>query len=440
MKKFNVVLAGGGSTYTPGIVKALMLKKDEFPIGDIKLYDIDSERQNKIAIVCREVLKEYNSDAKIIPTTDPKEAFSDVDFVFAQLRVGKYKMRELDEKIPLKYDVVGQETCGPGGIAYGLRTIYPMIEICDYVLEYSPKAWIINYSNPAAIVAEAIRKLRPNVNILNICDMPIGMMLRMGEILGCEDKNIEVDYFGLNHFGWFTKVYVDGEDRSEELKKHMLEYGLVTLEQSRDVQHSDIDWIKAHTNIKYMLKMFPDYIPSSYLQYYLIPKTVVKQANKDYTRANRVIDNREKNLFDSIKSFEETGKFEEGFKVGVHGTFIVDVAMAIAFDTRARYIVIVENNGAIPNLPSDAMVEIPAYLTSRGPEPIRLEPIPLFYKGLIEQQLASEKLAVEAAIENSYEKALQSFALNKTIPSAEVAKEILDDLIEANKEYWPELK
>ena len=168
MKKFNVVLAGGGSTYTPGIVKALMLKKDEFPIGDIKLYDIDSERQNKIAIVCREVLKEYNSDAKIIPTTDPKEAFSDVDFVFAQLRVGKYKMRELDEKIPLKYDVVGQETCGPGGIAYGLRTIYPMIEICDYVLEYSPKAWIINYSNPAAIVAEAIRKLRPNVNILNI--------------------------------------------------------------------------------------------------------------------------------------------------------------------------------------------------------------------------------------------------------------------------------
>lgn len=114
--------------------------------------------------------------------------------------------------------------------------------------------------------------------------------------------------------------------------------------------------------------------------------------------------------------------------------------MAIAFDTRARYIVIVENNGAIPNLPSDAMVEIPAYLTSRGPEPIRLEPIPLFYKGLIEQQLASEKLAVEAAIENSYEKALQSFALNKTIPSAEVAKEILDDLIEANKEYWPELK
>ncbi|NFN93384.1 6-phospho-alpha-glucosidase [Clostridium botulinum] len=439
MKNFKVVLAGGGSTYTPGIVKALMLKKDEFPVTEIKLYDIDEERQNKIAILCREVIKEFNCDVKITSTTDPKKAFSDVDFVFAQLRVGKYKMRELDEKIPLKYEVVGQETCGPGGIAYGLRTIFPMIEICDYVLEYSPNAWIINYSNPAAIVAEAIRKLRPNVNILNICDMPIGMMLRMGEILGCENDDLEVDYFGLNHFGWFTKVYVKGEDRSEELKKHMLEYGLVTLEQSRDIQHNDVDWIKAHTNIKYMLEMFPDYIPSSYLQYYLIPKKVVEQANKDYTRANRVIDNREKNLFDSIKSFEETGKFEEGFKVGVHGTFIVDVAMAMAFDTRARYIVIIENNGAIPNLPSDAMVEIPAYLTSRGPEPIRLKEIPLFYKGLIEQQLASEKLAVEAAIENSYEKALQSFALNKTISSAEVAKEILDEMIEANKGYWPEL-
>ena len=440
MKNFKIVLAGGGSTYTPGIVKALMLKKDEFNVTEIRLYDIDNERQRKVALVCKEVAKEFNSNVKILETTDPEEAFKDVDFVFAQLRVGKYKMRELDEKIPLKHDVVGQETCGPGGMAYGRRTIYPIIEICDFTLKYSPKAWIINYSNPAAIVAEAIRKLRPNVNILNICDMPIGMMLRMAEILGCEENEIEVDYFGLNHFGWFTKVYVKGEDRTDELKGYLLEHGLVTPAQSNDIQHSDADWIKSHTNIKHMLSMFPDYIPSTYLQYYLIPKVVVKKTNKDYTRANIVMDNREKNLFNSIKNFEETGKFEEGFNVGVHGTFIVDVAMSIAYDKRDRYIVIVENNGAIPNLPSDAMVEIPAYLTSRGPEPIRLQPIPLFYKGLIEQQVASEKLAVEAAIENSYNKALQAFALNKTIPSAEIAKEILDEMIEANKGYWPELK
>ncbi|WP_071396542.1 6-phospho-alpha-glucosidase [Bacillus tuaregi] len=439
MKTFKIAVAGGGSTYTPGIAKALMLKKDEFPISEIRLYDVDAERQRKVALMTEKVVAEFDDNVKVSHTTNPKEAFEGADFIFAQLRVGGNAMREKDEKIPFSHGVVGQETCGPGGMAYGLRTIAPMIELCDFAAEHAPEAWIINYSNPAAIVAEALRKERPNARILNICDMPIGMMLRMAEILGVEKDEIEVDYFGLNHFGWFTDVYVKGESRMEELREYMSVNGLVTPAQSKDLQHSDVDWIKAHTNVAKMLQLFPEYIPSSYLQYYLIPKTVVEQTNLDYTRANRVMDNREKNLFDSIAQLEETGELKEGFNVGVHGTFIVDVAMAIAYDKRERFLLIVENNGAIPNLPDDAMVEIPAYVTNRGPEPIRLNPISLFYKGLIEQQLASEKLLVEAAIEGSYQKALQAFALNKTFPSAEVAKIVLDDLIEANKEFWPVL-
>jgi alpha-galactosidase/6-phospho-beta-glucosidase family protein len=439
MKTFNIAIAGGGSTYTPGIAKALMLKLGEFPVSEIRLYDINEERQSRVAHITEKVVHEYNPDVKVIATTNPAEALTGADFIFAQLRVGGNSMREQDEKIPFRNGVVGQETCGPGGMAYGLRTISPMIELCDYAAEFAPDAWIINYSNPAAIVAEALRKDRPHAKILNICDMPIGMMLRMAEILGCEKDEIEVDYFGLNHFGWFTDVYVKGESRMGELRDYMSQHGLVTPEQSKDLQHSDADWIKAHRNVAKMLKLFPEYLPSSYLQYYLIPNTVVEQTNPDYTRANRVMDNREKNLFDSIQHLEETGEFQEGFNVGVHGTFIVDVAMSLAFDKRERFLLIVENNGAIPNLPDDAMVEIPAYVTGRGPEPVRLEPIGLFYKGLIEQQLASEKMLVEAALEGSYQKALQAFALNKTFPSAEVAKTVLDELIQANKEYWPVL-
>jgi alpha-galactosidase/6-phospho-beta-glucosidase family protein len=439
MKTFNIAIAGGGSTYTPGIAKALMLKQDEFPVSEIRLYDINEQRQSRVARITEKVVHEFNPNVKVIATTNPEEALSGSDFIFAQLRVGGNSMREQDEKIPFRNGIVGQETCGPGGMAYGLRTIAPMIELCDYAAEYAPEAWIINYSNPAAIVAEALRKERPDAKILNICDMPIGMMLRMAEILGCEKDEIEVDYFGLNHFGWFTDVYVKGQSRMEELRDYMSQHGLVTPEQSKDLQHSDADWIKAHRNVAKMLQLFPEYIPSSYLQYYLIPNTVVVQTDPEYTRANRVMDNREKNLFDSIQHLEETGEFKEGFNVGVHGTFIVDVAMSLAYDKRERFLLIVENNGAIPNLPDDAMVEIPAYVTSRGPEPIRLEPIGLFYKGLIEQQLASEKMLVEAALEGSYQKALQAFALNKTFPSAEVARTVLDELIEANKEYWPVL-
>lgn len=172
-----ITIVGGGSTYTPGVVKAILSKKDTFTVKEIRAYDIDEQRQEDVAIIVREVVKATCPECKFITTTDPKEAFTDSDFIFAQIRVGKYAMREKDEKIALKHGAVGQETCGCGGLAYGLRTIYPMVEILDYVEKYAnPKHWILNYSNPAAIVALALKKLRPNARIINICDMPVAIM------------------------------------------------------------------------------------------------------------------------------------------------------------------------------------------------------------------------------------------------------------------------
>ena len=117
MKTFKLAIAGGGSTYTPGIVRSLMDRLEDLPLAEIRFYDIDGERQSKVVVAAKAVIAEYTDSIKITDTTDPETAFSDVDFVFAQMRVGKYKMRELDEKIPLSHDVVGQETCGPGGLA-----------------------------------------------------------------------------------------------------------------------------------------------------------------------------------------------------------------------------------------------------------------------------------------------------------------------------------
>ena len=172
MKKFSIVIAGGGSTYTPGIVMMLMDSLDRFPIRSLKLYDIDAERQEKLAKAIALAMQKVAPDVAFSYTTDPKEAFTDVDFCMAHIRVGKYAMRSLDEKIPLKYGVLGQETCGPGGIAYGMRSITGMLEIIDYMVKYSPDCWMLNYSNPAAIVAEACRVLRPDSKVINICDMP----------------------------------------------------------------------------------------------------------------------------------------------------------------------------------------------------------------------------------------------------------------------------
>ena len=159
MKKFSVVIAGGGSTFTPGIVLMLLANRDRFPLRALKFYDNDGARQETIAEACKIILKEQAPEIEFSYTTDPKAAFSDVDFVMAHIRVGKYPMREKDEKIPLRHGVLGQETCGPGGIAYGMRSIGGVLELVDYMEQYSPNAWMLNYSNPAAIVAEATRQI-----------------------------------------------------------------------------------------------------------------------------------------------------------------------------------------------------------------------------------------------------------------------------------------
>lgn len=449
-----LTIVGGGSTFTAGIVKSIMTHGAELEISEIRLYDNDKERQDKIGVLVDYVMKEIDPNVKLTITTDPKTAFENASFIFAQMRVGKYAMRELDEKIPLKHGCVGQETCGAGGLAYGLRTIFPMIQVMDWVEQYAAKNhWILNYSNPAAIMAEACRKLRPNARIINICDMPIAIMDNMATILDVDVDELDVKYFGLNHFGWFTQVKARGVDYTNKLISYIKENGLINPvaldiikgsrkeEDNQWARHLRGSWYKTMKNQSDLIDLCPGVICNTYLQYYLIPKKIVSQSNVEYTRANEVMDSREKDLFNGIDHYIKTGEMKSDvFYAGSHGKFIVDLAVSLKNDCKQKFIVIVENNGTIKNLPDDAMIEVPAYIGADGPEVITVGEIPTMYKALIEQQLASEKLLVEGACENSYAKVLQAFILNKTIPSAEVAKEILDDMIIANKEFWPELK
>lgn len=448
-----ITVVGGGSTFTPGIVKSIAQRAKELDLDEIRLFDIDKERQDKVAVVVEWILREdVKTDVKLTVTNDVKEAYTDATFVFAQMRVGKYEMREQDEKIPLKHGCVGQETCGCGGMAYGLRTINPMIDLIDDVEKYAKKDhWILNYSNPAAIVSEACRKLRPNAIIINICDMPIAIIDIIAESLGIKDvNNIVYDYFGLNHFGWFTSIEYKGRDIMAEIKEYIKKHEILLPEsyierikkaQSVGNRHAVSSWNHVWKSVYTMLESFPDYLPNTYLTYYLLAKETVEKSNIDRTRANEVMESREKDLFEGVEHYLKTGEIsQKAFYAGSHGDWISDLAVAIKNDTKARFLVITENRGTIPNMPYDAMVEVPAYIGKNGPEVIARGPIPLFQQGLMMQQVNSEKLIVEACVENSYEKALQAFTLNKTVPSMRVAKAILDDMIEANKGYWPELR
>ncbi|HJD14796.1 MAG TPA: 6-phospho-alpha-glucosidase [Candidatus Enterococcus stercoripullorum] len=443
MREFSVVIAGGGSTFTPGIVMMLLDNLDRFPIKKLRLYDNDEERQGILGKALKIMLSEQAPNIDFDYTTDPVEAFSNMDFCMAHIRVGKYAMREKDEKVPLRHGVFGQETCGPGGIAYGLRSITGMLEIIDYMEKYAPDCWMLNYSNPAAIVAEACRVLRPNSKVLNICDMPVGTLRRMSQIIEKKPKDLLVRYFGLNHFGWWTSIKdKEGNEYIDKIKDYVSENGYLTQIEV-DTQHMDLSWQETHKKAKDLLAVAPEFLPNTYLKYYLYGDYVYEHmmAHPEYTRANEVMDGREKKVFDHAKKIIENNSADKiGFDIDSHATFIVDLARAIAFNTQERMVMIVENNGAIADFPDDAMVEVPCIVGSDGPEPLAQGQIPTFHKTLMYQQVMVEKLVVEAYVEGNYQKLWQALTLSKTVPSAKVAKELLDDLIEENKDFWSKLK
>lgn len=467
MKRFSIVIAGGGSTYTPDMLEMLCLVKEHFPLRKVVLYDIDEERQRHIGQFGQVLFKEYYPEAEFTYTTDPENAFTDMDFALVQIRPGGLKMREYDEKIPLKYGVIGQETCGPGGFAYGMRSVPAMIDLIKMIRRYSPEAWILNYSNPAAIVAEATKRVFPeDYRIINICDMPISIMDIFCPLAdGRKRTDIEPRYYGLNHFGWFTHMYdkKTGEDVMpvilEKLKKGNCD-GELGFSGKNDAY-----WTFTFKHLEKMVQDFPHSIPNTYMQYYLYPQTMVKHTDPNYTRANTVIDGRENRVKEYCEKIVELGcirgteydldkKYAKGshkdaegnFESATvahndaHATYIVELAMSIAYNQNDIFLIITENKGIVPNLSEGMMLEVACRVGARGAEPIRIEPAGTFEKGLLEGQYAYEKLTVDAALEGSYQKALMALTVNRTVVDADLARKILDEYIAVNGEYFPKLK
>ncbi|MEG0176611.1 family 4 glycosyl hydrolase [Anaerorhabdus sp.] len=439
-KKLKVTVVGGGSTWTPGILNAFVRHQERFPISELVLFDNNWERQEVIGKYAEILFKENCPDVKVTYTMDKDVAYKDADFIMVQIRTGGYELREKDEKIPLKYGVVGQETCGPGGFSYGIRSLRDMIEIVEDTRERNSEAWILNYTNPAAIVAYGLTKKFPNdKKILNICDQPINLINSFSKLMNIDPNSIEPRYFGLNHFGWFTHLYDnDGKDVLKELKDLIKSNGFLPA----DAAERDQSWLDTYALVRDMVLDFDEFVPSTYLQYYFYPEYKASKLNPNYTRANEVMDGREKMIFEECSKAAQQNSTEgiHVVKNEAHGDMIISIAEAIYLNENKYFIVMVENNGIIENLPDDAQVEVTCLLGNRGPIPFNYGKIDTFYKGLLENQYAYEKLTCEAYFEGSYTKALQALTLNRTVNDAKKARKILDDLIEANGSFWPKLK
>lgn len=452
-KKFTVCIVGGGSRYTPGILKMLANNKERFPMKRLVLYDNEPQRQEKVGRFGEILFREYYPECEISWTTDPDEAFKDLDFAFMQIRAGRLAMREKDEKIAMKHGCVGQETCGPGGFAYGMRSVPAVCELVRQIRALSPEAWILNYSNPAAIVAEATKRVFPDDHrLINICDMPIGIMGMYAISLGVDVEDLEARYYGLNHFGWFTHVYNKhtGEDylpKLRELYVRPLSEQLAEGGNENKINHNvQGTWMETFNFMSKMIQDYPGTLPNTYLQYYLYPKHMFSIENPEYTRANEVMDGHEKEEFERMDAIIALGKLKgtphepDPKAMNGHAGYIVDLAYALSHNTKEIFLCMVENHGIVANLTEGMMVEVPCLAGANGLEPLNVGNIPTFQKGLLENQFAYEKLTVDACLEGSYLKAWQALTLNRCVNDTDTAKALLDDYIEANKEYWPELK
>jgi maltose-6'-phosphate glucosidase len=437
MRSSNIItITGAGSGRTPALVGSLIKLKDRFPLKKVIFYDIDNERTSKMEDYIRLVLKTYCSETEVVFTTDADVAYANTDFVFCQMRVGKNEMRSLDEKIPLKYGLVGQETCGPGGFAYGMRSLGAMVEMVNQVRKYSKETWILNYTNPAAIVALGLDKVFPDdKRILNLCDQPYSLMRSYAKILGVEQKDLRATYFGLNHFGWFTELKdVNGKDYFDQLRTYLRDYDFKPY----NAEQRSKSWLDTYLRVNKYMKLFDEYVPTTYLQYYFFPEEIVAESDPNYTRADEARDSREKEVWEICSKATYAKSIDEVELItnSVFGDLMIELAESIAYDLHNEFILMSRNNDIITNFSKDAIVEVAGTVGKDGANPYKYGDIKPFYKGLMEAQHAYELLTVEAFLEKDYVKALQALTLNRTIVNPEKAKAVLDDLMENNREYW----
>ncbi|WP_100133397.1 6-phospho-beta-glucosidase [Listeria monocytogenes] len=433
-KGIKIATIGGGSSYTPELIEGFIKRQDELPVRELWLVDVEAGRE-KLEIVgnlAKRMVKKAGVNMEIHLTLDREEALKDADFVTTQLRVGLLDARVKDERIPNSYGVVGQETNGPGGMFKGLRTIPVILDICKDMRErLCPDAWLINFANPAGMVTEAVLRYSNQKKVVGLCNGPIGIERNIAETLGVDVSEIYVEFVGLNHMVFAKTVYHNGKDVTKD----------VVFKMTEDEAGSSLKNINATGWDKTFLRTL-NMIPIDYLRYYWQTKQQLEDQARAYaehgTRAE-VVKKVEAELFELYKQEELAEKPKQLEQRG--GAYYSEAACnlinSIYNDKRDIQIVNTRNNGAILDIDPDSAVETNCVITRQGPIPLASGRLPIAINGIIQEIKTFERLTAEAAVTGDYDKALLAMTINPLTPSESVAREMLDELLEAHKEYLP---
>jgi 6-phospho-beta-glucosidase len=458
----KLTFIGAGGVRTPLVIESVMGFQDRISLDKLCLMDIDTDRLDLIRMVSEVRLADRSPNFEIEWTSDPKNAIRGSDFIVMTLRSGGMASRMIDEQIPLKYEVLGQETTGPGGFAMAMRTIPVILDYIEMINELAPNAWLINFSNPAGINTEASSRVGRFERVVGICDNPSAMQREIAAHLGVPSERPFFEYYGLNHLGWMSGVFLDGKNFVPELISEFKKRGIPW------------HWLPFHVELIEALGV----IPNEYLLFYYYPrKSVENYLKAGQSRAQQILPFVEE-LYETLRRIQ-TDKLDSStiMEAYVHyqnqrdGTYmsietgepnpveekeseddLMDSAAegysgvmlrlieALTQDKSTNIILNVPNRGAIPEMSENDVVEVNCYVRDGVVRPFAIGSIPDHALGLMKRVKAYERLTIEAAVEGSYSTAVKALALHPLVPSYEIGKSILDDYIVGHGKHFPTLR
>jgi 6-phospho-beta-glucosidase len=426
-------MLGGGGFRTPLVHGALLRDHHARRVDEVWLHDVDAGRLAAIARVLRQQAEGHEDPPAVHTTTSLDEALAGSDVVFSAIRVGGLAGRTADERVALDLGLLGQETTGPGGLSFGLRTVPVAVQVAERVAALAPDAWVINFTNPAGLVTEAMQAVLGD-RVVGICDSPVAMARRAAVALGLDPSRTTPDYVGLNHLGWLRALHHDGQDVLPVLLADDALLG--SLEEG---QLFGTEWLRTLGAL-----------PNEYLWYYYSTREAVRSISSQPRTRGEFLREQQDRFYERVRA-EGAGAYAEWERVrsernatymretrdegrerhdeevqggGYEGVALALMA-AIVRGEPASLVLNVRNGTTVPGLPEDAVVEVPCTVDADGPRPVRLDPLTGHPLGLVQQVKAVERLVIEAARSGSTRLAVQAFALHPLVDSVQVARELL---------------
>jgi 6-phospho-beta-glucosidase len=406
----KIGILGGSGVYTPALITEIIKSNGELDVDQIVLNGRSSDKLNIVKNVCRELVRRSGLDIKIDASTNIADAVKDMDVVISQVRIGGMQARAFDEKFPPEFNMVGEETIGPGGLSNAIRTIPAVLEISSEVERCNKNAFLIMLTNPCSMILRAINQAKYNIKAVGICDLPRVLISKIADLLKIGEEELDVEYFGLNHLGWIKKVYHNGIDLTDNVIDRF----------------DEIDGI-----IEKDIVQFHKAIPVSHLKYYFHPDRIL---NKPQTRAHELL-----SLEEEILGNFKSGNLKQGLNLlnrrsTVWYKYIIDFIKTIYRDKQTFHILNVKNDGIMNFLPTDSVVETGCIVRRGEIRPLPVKDIPLSIQSLITQINTYEELAVQGILQNSRALLIEALMVHPFIRSYDQAEAVLNKIIKGNIE------